>query len=74
MKGLCMVKLVAYILVIIGALNWAVVGLFDVDVIARVLGAGSMGAKVVYVLIGLGAIILLIMCKGKHGECKVEHK
>jgi len=70
MEGRRIIKLIAYILVIVGALNWAMVGLFQLDVVARLLGAGTMGAKIVYVLIGLGAVILLVMCRGH--ECKKE--
>jgi len=55
------VGLIAYILVIFGALNWGLVGVFGIDVVARLLGAGTVGAKIVYVLIGLAAIIMLIM-------------
>lgn len=73
MKFPHIISSVAYILVIIGALNWALVGMFGFDVVARLFGAGTMMTKVVYILIGLGAIILLITCKGMlKSECKKE--
>lgn len=53
------IGLVAYILVIFGALNWGLVGIFGLDVVARLLGSG-VGAKVVYILIGISGIIILI--------------
>lgn len=54
MKGLHMV---AFILLIVGGLNWLLVGLFGVDVGALAFGdMSAAGAKVVYVLVGLSAI------------------
>lgn len=46
------------LLVIIGALNWLVVGLFDTNLVAEIFGAGVV-ADVVYVLVGLAGIMLL---------------
>ena len=44
------------ILLIIGGLNWGLVGLFGIDVVASLLGPGSMPSRVVYVLVGLAAL------------------
>jgi hypothetical protein len=55
-----MVGLVASILVIIGALNWGLVGLFGIDLVARVFGAGSVLSRVIYSLVGLGGVVLLL--------------
>lgn len=54
MKGLHMV---AFILLIVGGLNWLLVGLFGVDVGELAFGdMSATGAKVVYVLVGLAAL------------------
>ncbi|OJW50584.1 MAG: hypothetical protein BGO67_05780 [Alphaproteobacteria bacterium 41-28] len=55
------IALIAYILVIIGALNWGMVGVFNVDVIARLFGPGSSVAKVFYILIGVAGIVMLVL-------------
>ncbi len=55
------IGLIAYVLVIIGALNWGMVGVFNLDVIARLFGPGSLGAKIIYILIGVAAIVMLVM-------------
>lgn len=47
---------IAMALLIIGGLNWAMVGLFDVDVVARVFGEGSPGTRLVYILVGAAAL------------------
>jgi len=46
----------AMALLIIGGLNWAMVGLFDVDVVATLFGPGSPASRVVYVVVGLAAL------------------
>lgn len=55
------IVLASFILVIIGALNWGMIGIFGVDLVARLFGPASTGAKIVYILIGIAAIILLIL-------------
>ena len=56
-------KLIAYILVIIGAINWGLIGFFGYDLVASIFGEMSMGARIVYALVGLSGIILLITCR-----------
>ena len=46
----------AMVLLIIGGLNWAMVGLLDVDVVATLFGPGSPASRVVYVIVGLAAL------------------
>ncbi len=47
---------IAMALLIIGGLNWAMVGLFDVDVVASLFGAGSPASRLVYVIVGIAAL------------------
>ena len=54
-------KIVLYILVLIGALNWGLVGLFDFDLVEFLLGDMSLLTRIVYSLVGLSALILLII-------------
>ena len=46
----------AMALLIIGGLNWAMVGLFDVDIVATIFGPGSPATRLVYVVVGLAAL------------------
>lgn len=50
----------AIILVIVGGLNWLLVGLFNFDLVAAILGNMSTTSRVVYVLVGLSALYLLL--------------
>jgi uncharacterized membrane protein YuzA (DUF378 family) len=43
-------------LVIVGALNWLLVGLFNFDLVAAIFGAQSVLARAVYVIVGLCGI------------------
>jgi hypothetical protein len=47
---------VAAVLVVVGALNWGLVGLFRFDLVATLLGDGTLLARLVYVLVGLAGI------------------
>jgi uncharacterized membrane protein YuzA (DUF378 family) len=46
----------AMALMIIGGLNWAMVGLFQIDVVASVFGATSPVTRLIYVVVGLAAL------------------
>ncbi len=50
------VHLIATILLIIGGLNWGLVGVFNWDVLASIFGYMSTLTRIIYVLIGLSAI------------------
>lgn len=47
---------IAMALLIIGGLNWGMVGLFDVDIVATLFAPGSALTRIVYVLVGLAAL------------------
>lgn len=56
-------KFISMILVIVGALNWLLVGLFGFDLVAAITG-NSFGEKnalssIVYVLVGLSGLVVL---------------
>ena len=48
---------IALTLVIIGALNWLLIGLFDFDLVATLFGAMSLLSRIIYSLVGLSGII-----------------
>lgn len=56
-------KIASYILVLIGALNWGLVGLFNFDLVAKLFGEMSTLSRLVYSLVGLCAIISPITVK-----------
>lgn len=53
-------KIISYILVIIGALNWGLVGLFNIDLVAILFGEMTLLSRIVYSLVGIAAVISII--------------
>lgn len=50
---------VAYILTVVGGLNWGLVGYFDYNLVDEIFGVGSTASRVVYALVGLSAVYLM---------------
>ncbi|MBI1866361.1 MAG: DUF378 domain-containing protein [Candidatus Staskawiczbacteria bacterium] len=61
MQKLNIIDLIAVVLVIIGGLNWGLVGLVDFNLVDTVFGSMSMLSRVVYVLVGLSAVYLAVI-------------
>jgi len=51
---------IAFVLLIVGGLNWGLVGLFQFDLVAKIFGDATTLSKIVYVLVGLSAIYGLV--------------
>jgi hypothetical protein len=58
MQKLNALGLIALVLVIIGGLNWGLVGFFSFDLVAALFGNASMLSNIVYDLVGLSALYL----------------
>lgn len=56
-----MVSMVAMLLVVIGGLNWGLVGLLNVNLVSMLLGSVPMLEKLVYILVGVSAVYLAAM-------------
>lgn len=50
------INLVTLLLVIVGGLNWGLVGLFGFDLVAAIFGDASLLSRLVYVLVGASAL------------------
>ena len=48
-------QLVGWVLAV-GAINWGLVGLLNLNVVESILGAGSILTKVVYVVVGVAGV------------------
>ncbi|MCH8048518.1 DUF378 domain-containing protein [Patescibacteria group bacterium] len=59
------IGMVVGILLVVGGLNWGLVGLFNLDVVATIFGGtAALGSKVVYILVGIAAIYKLAKMVG----------
>lgn len=54
----------ALILLIVGGLNWLLVGLFNFDLVAAIFGSMTALSKIIYIVVGL-ATIYVIFLSGK---------
>ncbi|HVX92913.1 MAG TPA: DUF378 domain-containing protein [Candidatus Dojkabacteria bacterium] len=59
---------IAMILVVVGGLNWGLVGLFNFDLVATVFGDMTMLSRIVYDVVGLAAIYVLVSAVMKSNE------
>ncbi len=61
MNKLSTMDWVTFVLVIIGGINWGLVGALDFNLVDTIFGVGSAIATIIYVLVGLSAIYWLFM-------------
>ena len=60
----------------LGALNWGLYGIFNLDLVARLLGEMTTGSKVVYGLIGVAGVLKILSllkccpCQRAGGSCE----
>lgn len=50
---------VALVLVIIGALNWGLVGVFSINLVALLFGEATLVSRLIYILVGLAGVWLI---------------
>jgi uncharacterized membrane protein YuzA (DUF378 family) len=53
-------NLITLLLVIVGGVNWGLVGLFEFDLVAALFGEGSALSRIVYTLVGLSALYQIV--------------
>ena len=59
-------NVITLVLLIVGGLNWGLVGLLDFDLVAALFGEMSPLSRIVYVLVGLSALYQIIpLAKGE---------
>ncbi len=53
----------ALILIIVGGLNWGLVGLFDFNLVSAIFGVDTWLTNLVYILVGISAIYSVVLLK-----------
>ena len=75
-KSCCAVCKVVGVLVAIGALNWGLVGIFQMDLVAKLLGEMTGPARVVYGVIGVAGVLKLLSlvkcCPCQRESCETK--
>lgn len=78
-KCMCGPSKIAWILVIIGGLNWGLIGVGMLmrqnwDVVNLLLGGSPTIEAIVYILVGVATVAVLVGCKCKKcKDCMVEN-
>lgn len=52
---------VCLILIIIGAVNWGLIGFFNLDIISVIFGNMSMISRIIYAVVGIAGIYSLVL-------------
>ncbi len=61
---------IAFVLVIIGALNWGLVGIGVGDVVSMIFGASAMiVSQIIFILVGLSGLLLIFTHKKDCKHC-----
>lgn len=51
-------QVIALTVMIIGAINWGLIGLFNFDLVATIFGGtDALGSKIIYILVGICGLI-----------------
>ena len=70
----CTVCKIAKLLAGIGALNWGLIALFQLDLVDRLLGSMPAAAHIVYILVGIAGLLTLLsffkVCPCQKGGCE----
>lgn len=61
--------IIVAILLIVGGLNWGLVGIFNFDLVAAIFGAGELLTRVIYILVGAAAVYKICCLKKMHDAC-----
>jgi uncharacterized protein len=64
----CVVCKIVGLLVIIGALNWGLVGILDLNLVDKLLGSGTVISRVVYSLVGVARCVPVRRVKARRSS------
>ena len=75
-------RITAYILTLVGALNWGLVGIFGFDLVAAIFGDMTLMSRILYSLVGISAIVTALTvhhCNtyetrecDEYGNCRIQ--
>lgn len=61
MKKPSVLDMIMFVLLVVGGLNWGLVGIFVWDLVAAIFGEGATVSRIVYALVGIAAAYHLVM-------------
>ena len=51
------VQKILLVLTIVGAINWGLIGFFDLNIVSLLFGAKSMLSRIIYIIIGICGLL-----------------
>jgi len=74
-KELIRLNILAWILVVIGAINWGLIGFFQFDLIAAIFGGqGAIVSRIIYALVGLAGLWSIMLFSRIRGRDRDRDK
>lgn len=65
---------IAFILTVVGALNWGLIGVLDLNLVNLLFGSMPAVEQLVYILVGASALYLLATHPGECKNCMIVMK
>ena len=53
------IEKISYILLVIGGVNWGLIGLFEYNLVGEIFGFGSTATNVIYSVVGIAALYVV---------------
>jgi len=67
-------QVLAYVLIIIGALNWGLIGIFGFNLVSFLFGEMTALTRIIYALVGIAAVFhLIVATSGQKMERGMAH-
>lgn len=54
---------IVFVLILVGAVNWGLVGLFSFDLVGTIFGSMSILSRIIYILVGVSGVYMIFNCK-----------
>lgn len=64
------IDIIAAILLIIGGLNWGIIGVSDTNIVQSIFGSQPVLLHIIYILVGLSAVYSIIQWRAICHRCK----
>ncbi len=58
----CLICKIFGLLVVVGALNWGLIGAAKINLVAQLLGGIPKAERIVYILVGIAGVMKLLSC------------
>ena len=65
------IHMVAFALLVIGGLNWLLIGLLNLNLVTKIFGEGTL-SMLIYILVGLSAVYEAVMHKKQCKYCSAK--